>query len=157
MTRTERSARKELRSLIAGAMGREAGLTDRSVRRVVNRILRQSDRLAEIGDALRSARERAKEPAQAREPGPAPLMAGPAEPVQTFDPYEIGAVVTLHRLGAPALMDRLSGVTCVDHLVSLAKAQNLSLKSGWSTADELRAAIVQCAEQRLAERRAAAS
>ncbi|MGE0024976.1 MAG: hypothetical protein AB7S70_15240 [Hyphomicrobium sp.] len=152
MTRTERSARRELRTLISCAMSKERGLSDEAVRRVVNRILRQSDRLAELGGALKTAR------CEVSEAKPAPVAAPlPPAPAQAFDPYEIGAVVTLHRLGAPGLMDRLSGIASVDHLVSLARAQNLALKSGWSTADELRAAIVACAEQRLAERRAAAA
>ena len=70
-----------------------------------------------------------------------------------FDPYSIGAVVTLQRLGPAALMDSLCTITSVENLISLARAQNLSLKAGWSTADELRAAIVSCAEQRLEEKR----
>jgi len=159
MTRTERSARKELRTLISCAMSKERGLSDEAVRRVVNRILRQSDRLAELGGVLKTARSDVPEarPAPVAAPQAESRAELQAEPVETFDPYEIGAVVTLHRLGAPGLMDRLSGIASVDNLVSLARAQNLALKSGWSTADELRAAIVTCAEQRLAERRAAAA
>lgn len=146
MTLTERSARKELRAVVARALAKETGIPEGAARRVANRILRQSDHIAEIGAALRAAKE-----------APQPAAVPAAEPPQAFDPYAIGAVVTLQRAGADALMDRLSAIGSVEHLVSLAAAQNLAVKPGWSTADELRAAIIACAEQRLAERRAAAS
>lgn len=152
MTPTERSARKDLRALIERAVLREAGLPEGAARRIASRILRQSDRVAEIGAALRLADV---------PPPPAvdPPIAKPAEPAEVapaFDPYEIGAVVTLHRHGAGVLMERLASISRLEDLRMLASAQNLAVGAGWSTADELRAAIVACAEQRLAERRAAA-
>ncbi len=159
MTLTERSARKELRALIERAVAREDGLPDGTARRVANRILRQSGRIAELGEALRATGENPL-PTRTSAVGSASVVSAAAamiEPAPAFDPYEVGAVVTLHRHGAGALLDRLSGISSVENLISLAKAQNLALKSGWSGADELRAAIVSCAEQRLAERRAAAS
>lgn len=156
MTRTRRSARKELRALVARAVEKEAGLPEGAARRIADRILRQADRIAEIAPALGDGSGTAK---------PAPAVAGaghpsvePApEPAEAFDPYAIGAVVTLHRHGAGVLMERLSEITRVEDLVRLAAAQNLAVRPGWVTAEELRAAIVRSAEQRLAERRAAAS
>jgi hypothetical protein len=164
MTRTERSARKELRALIESAVAREADLPEGAARRIVNRILRQSGRLADIGGVLRAAE--AMPPAAAAEVVQ-PAVAQPTAPAgpppvfekafdHVFDPYAIGAVVTLQRLGADGLLERLSAISSVENLVSLATAQNLALRAGWSNADELRAAIVRCAEQRLDERRAAA-
>lgn len=157
MTRTVRSVRKELRALIERAVAKEAGLSDDARRRIVNRILRQSDRIADIGEGLR-AREEPVVVAETAPAEPAPAVENGFEHVfeRAFDPYAIGAVVTLQRLGPAALMDSLCTISSVENLVSLARAQNLSLKAGWSTADELRAAIVSCAEQRLEERRAAA-
>jgi|AERA01.1.fsa_nt_gi hypothetical protein len=155
MTRTRRSARKELRALVARAVEKEAGLPEGAARRIADRILRQADRIAEIAPALGDGSGTAK---------PAPAAAGaahpsvePVEPAEAFDPYAIGAVVTLHRHGAGVLMERLSEITRVEDLVRLAAAQNLAVRPGWVTAEELRAAIVRSAEQRLAERRAAAS
>ncbi|WP_295558996.1 hypothetical protein [uncultured Hyphomicrobium sp.] len=153
MTRTQRSARNKLRALIGTVLDKEHDLSDEAKRRIVNRILRQSDRVAEFGAALSEARG---EP-QTTAPAAPSAEVEPPPPIQVFDPYAIGAVVTLQRHGAHALMDRLSAIGNVEHLVTLASAQNLALKAGWSNADELCAAIVQCAEQRLAERRAAAS
>lgn len=154
MTRTERSARKELRALIERAVLREDGLPDGAARRIANRILRQTERLAELGSELASLKG-AAQPASvppAVEPAQTVVEAAPA-----FDPYEIGAVVTLHRHGPDVLMDRLASIPRIEDLRMLASAQNLAVSPGWSTADELRAAIVSCAEQRLAERRAAAA
>ena len=150
----KRAARKALRAVIEAALAREAGLAEDARQRIVNRILRQSHRIAEIGAALREAE--AATPARVAPPTEAPQHQVQTAPVQVFDPYAIGAVVTLQRDGADALMDRLSAISSIEHLVSLATAQNLALKAGWSNADELRAAIVCSAEQRLAERRAAA-
>jgi 3-oxoacyl-ACP reductase-like protein len=146
---TERSARKELRAVVERALAKEAELSEGAKRRVVNRILRQSDRIAEIGEALCAA-------AAAAPVAISTVAATEPEP-QDFDPYAIGAVVTLQRHGADALLDRLAGIKSVENLRSLAVAQNLALKTDWSNADQLRVAIVQSAEQRLAERRAAAS
>lgn len=143
---TERSARKQLRAMIKAALAKEPSLSDDVARRIVNRVLRQADRIAEIGVALRASDE--ERPA-------AVDVEAPQQRV--FDPYEIGAVVTLQRLGADGLLNSLSGIRSVEELRSLAAAQNLSIKTDWSNADELRLAIVQGAEQRLADRRAAAS
>jgi hypothetical protein len=128
-------------------LAKEPGLSDGVARRVTNRILRQSSRLAEIGEALGVVEVQEAVVVEVEAP----------VPVQEFDPYSIGAVVTLQRLGAGGLLDRLAGIKSVENLRSLAVAQNLSLKTEWSNADELRTAIVHSAEQRLAERRAAAS
>jgi len=155
MSRAKHSPRKALRAVIEDALAREAGLAEDARRRVVNRILRQSHRIAEIGAALRAAEAAAPMPVVRL--SEASQHQTHAAPVQVFDPYAIGVVVTLQRHGADALLDRLSAISSVEHLVSLAAAQNLALEAGWSNADELRAAIVCSAEQRLADRRAAAS
>lgn len=149
--RTVRSARKELRALVAGALAGEDGLSEAATRRIVNRILRQSGRIAEIAGALRAA----ETPPRAAEAVRPVLVT--VEPCETFDPYAIGAVVTLQRHGADALRERLAAITRVEDLCSLAAAQHLAVPAAWSSAEELRAAIVESAAQRLAERRAAAS
>jgi hypothetical protein len=134
-----------LRATIEAALSKEPSLADDVARRIVNRVLRQASQIAEIGVALRAAEQEKQAAVEAQ-----------AQP-RAFDPYEIGAVVTLQRLGADGLLSRLSGIGSVEELRSLAVAQNLSIKTDWSNADELRVAIVQGAEQRLADRRAAAS
>lgn len=158
MAHTVRSARKELRALIERAVAKEHGLSEAASRRIVNRILRQSQRIAELGEALRAGETRAVSETAVEAPATPEPAPSSVPPVQVFDPYAIGAVVTLQRHGVDALRDRLAAIASIEHLVSLATAQNLALKTtGWSDADELRSAIIHSAEQRLAERRAAAS
>jgi hypothetical protein len=146
MTVSVRSARKALRALVADAVEREADLPEGAARRIADRLMRRSADLAEICASLKAGAA----------PAPVPVSAV-ADPASSFDPYAIGAVVTLQRHGPDGLLSRLSAITRVEDLVTLAAAQNLSLKAGWASADELRTAIVACAAQRLDERRAAAS
>lgn len=146
MTRTAQSARKELRAIIERAVAREAGLPEDAAARISNRILREADRIVEIGARLRTIEQPAGQEVSAA-----------GAPREVFDPYAIGAVVTLHQLGREALMERLAGITRIEDLRSLAVAQNLSLPAAGSSAEEHRLSIVRGAEQRLAERRAAAS
>lgn len=144
------SARKELRALIERALAKEADIPEAAARRVVNRILRRSDRIAEIGIALKDSMPAAK-PAKAV--GSAPVTSNE----DAFDPYAFGAVVTLQRYGREALSERLAAIARTEDLVRLAAAQNLALAGDWSNAAELRTAIIESAAQRLAERFAAAS
>lgn len=143
-------ARKELRALLERALAREAEIPDAAARRVVNRILRRSDRIAEIGSALGASKAEVQ-----------PVKAVESEPVTTkedaFDPYAFGAVVTLQRYGREALSERLASIARTEDLMRLAAAQNLALTVAWSNEAELRVAIVESAVQRLAERFAAAS
>ncbi|WP_139247708.1 hypothetical protein [Hyphomicrobium sp. CS1GBMeth3] len=155
MTGNKRSAHKELRALVVRAVQQEAGLPEGAARRIANRILRQSERIAEIASGLRDQATAVHAAAAAE--SPSAVVQTPTVELAEFDPYAIGAVVTLHRHGASGLMDRLSEIRRVEDLARLAAAQNLAVRPGWATADELRVAIVRSAEQRLAERRAAAS
>jgi len=148
--RTRRSARKELKGIIECALAKEQAIPDEATRRVVRRILRQFERIAEISEPLTAAQATAAAPTAIPREEPPP-------PAPAFDPYAIGAVVTLQRLGPKALLDRLSSISSVENLRSLAAAQNLSVRVDGSSPDELRAAIVRGAEQRIAERQAAAS
>jgi hypothetical protein len=87
-----------------------------------------------------------------------------AEPAQclptkgrAFDPYIFGAVAVLMREGRNRLLARLEEITTIEHLRLLARAQNLSISPGISRADEMRLALVESAERRIAHRRASAS
>lgn len=143
MTDAARSARKDLREILTRALIKETGLDDAARRRIVNRVLRRAKPIIDVTP-------RAVVPS-AHEAAPEDVLAS------NFDPYAIGAVVTLHRLGPEGLLTRLCEIESVDNLKRLGEAQNLCLPKGLDTADEVRLAIVTCAEQRLSERRAAAS
>ena len=96
-------------------------------------------------------------------PAPAqPTAAEPAqdhatEPAAAFDPFAFSAVVVMSRQGRDGLLSKLSEIGDIAHLRQLADAQHLAFDRSLTDADALREAIVKGAEQRIADRRAAAS
>lgn len=78
-------------------------------------------------------------------------------PVPRFDPYAFSVVVTLVKKGRDALLARLSEIEDAEHLRQLANAQHLGVDPKLAAVEELRNAILQGAERRIAGRRAAAS
>ena len=86
-----------------------------------------------------------------------PQAAPPAAPVAAFDPYAFSAMVVLAKTGKDGLLKRLSEIKSVENLRALADAQHLAVNTTLKKPDELRKAIVTATEQRLADRKAAAS
>jgi hypothetical protein len=82
---------------------------------------------------------------------------GLPSPERSFDPYLFGAVAVLMREGRGRLCARLQEIRTIDDLRHLARAQNLSIPSGVSRIDEMRLALLESAERRVAHRRASAS
>lgn len=74
-----------------------------------------------------------------------------------FDPYAFSAMVTLVKFGREALIKRLADISSAEHLKALADAQHLAVDAKLKKVDDLRKAIVLATEQRLADRKAAAS
>lgn len=79
------------------------------------------------------------------------------QPATPFDPYAFSAVVVLAKQGRDGLAQRLAEIKSVEHLKKLADAQHLGFDRSLSKIDDLRSALMTAAEQRLADRRAAAS
>ncbi|MGF1650570.1 MAG: hypothetical protein ACFCUN_08965 [Hyphomicrobiaceae bacterium] len=79
----------------------------------------------------------------------------------SFDPYAFGLVPTFQKQGRDAVSDRLAEITDVGHLKAMARAQQIALpasvRRGSPTPDEVRLAILDAVEKRIADRRAAAS
>ncbi len=74
-----------------------------------------------------------------------------------FDPYRFSAMVVLAKTGKDGLMKRLAEIRGAEHLKAFAEAQHLGIDRALSKPEELRKAIAAATEQRLADRRAAAS
>ena len=74
-----------------------------------------------------------------------------------FDPYAFSAMVVLTKTGRDGLAKKLSEIKGADNLRKFAEAQHLGIDRKITKIDDLRKAIVHAAEQRLADRRAAAS
>lgn len=84
-------------------------------------------------------------------------VADAAAAESAFDPYAFSAMVVLAKQGKDALAKRLAEIKSVEHLTSLADAQHLGLDRSLTKIDDVRKAVLAAAEQRLADRRAAAS
>jgi hypothetical protein len=78
-------------------------------------------------------------------------------PGTPFDPYIFGAVAVLMREGRHRLLARLEEITTIEELRLLAHAQNLAVPPNVSRLGEMRLALVESAERRIAHRRASAS
>lgn len=74
-----------------------------------------------------------------------------------FDPFAFSAVVVLSRQGKSGLMKRLAAIDDIAHLKQLAEAQHIAFDRSLTDSEALREAILRGAEQRIADRRAAAS
>lgn len=74
-----------------------------------------------------------------------------------FDPYAFSAMVVLTKTGRDGLAKKLTEIKGADNLRKFAEAQHLGIDRKLTKIDDLRKAIVRAAEQRLADRRAAAS
>ena len=105
--------------------------------------------------ALAPGREAAKAkgksvPAVSAVPPSAPAAAA-------FDPYAFSAMVVLAKTGKDGLLKRLADIKSMENLKALAEAQHLAVSASLKKPDDLRRAIVVATEQRLADRKAAAS
>lgn len=80
-----------------------------------------------------------------------------AKDIAPFDPYAFSVLVVLTKQGRDGLMKRVSDIKSAENLRRLAEAQHLGIDRSLTKLDDLRKAIVAAAEQRLADRRAAAS
>ncbi|HRY06169.1 MAG TPA: hypothetical protein P5114_03535 [Hyphomicrobiaceae bacterium] len=105
-------------------------------------------------------------PPPASTPQAEPLSGEPDQPssapsstlaADTFDPFAFSVIVMLKRQGRAALMKRLEAVNDPAQLRKIAEAQHLGVDKSLRSARKLREAIITGAEQRLADRRAAAS
>ena len=139
-----RTARSKLRDYFRDMALAEPSVNAAMAKRIAVRHMRKLCDLSELLDDLKLAE--------------GAVAAPPAKPaVKMFDPYAFGAVVILERHGPAALITQLDGIDDVVHLRQLAEAQHLSIDPSLSHVPELRSAILRGAEERIAERRAAAS
>ena len=97
-------------------------------------------------------------PVETQASEPAKSKAAPdAKPEAPFDPYAFSAMVVLTKTGREGLVRKLAEIKGADNLRKFAEAQHLGIDRKLTRIDDLRKAILQAAEQRLADRRAAAS
>lgn len=103
-----------------------------------------------------------QKPAPQSGPGGAAPKAAPPTAADTageadFDPFAFSVIVVLKRKGRAVLMRELAAIDSAEHLHRIAAAQHLGVDRAITALPRLREAMVDAAEQRLADRRAAAS
>jgi len=76
---------------------------------------------------------------------------------ENFNPYLFSAIVVLAKQGRDGLIKRLQEIKSADHLRAFAEAQHVPVDAKLRRLEDIRKAIVVAAEQRLADRKAAAS
>jgi hypothetical protein len=140
MSRSHRNSRSVLRNRFRDVFVAEVGLKRARATRLANRCV---DLVVECNT-------------QSDVTAAKPVQCLPA-PGRQFDPYIFGAVAVLMQEGRYRLLARLEEITTIEDLRLLARAQNLSIPAGVSRMDEMRLALVESAERRVAHRRASAS
>lgn len=144
-----------IRSILAAEPGVDAELADRLAQRCVKRIARM---LVWDSSGADVPEDPGAPPAAASNAKPlSEQTSGPVDDAATFDPFAFSVIVMLKRQGRSALMKRLEAIDDPDKLRKIAEAQHLGIDKSLRSARKLREAIVAGAEQRLADRRAAAS
>lgn len=76
---------------------------------------------------------------------------------ENFNPYLFSAIVVLAKQGRDGLIKRLQEIKSAENLRAFAEAQHVPVDAKLRRLDDIRKAIVAAAEQRLADRKAAAS
>jgi hypothetical protein len=87
----------------------------------------------------------------------APATAARHARAENFNPYRFSAIVVLAKQGREGLIKRLQEIKSAEHLRAFAEAQHVPVDAKLKRLDDIRKAIVTAAEQRLADRKAAAS
>jgi hypothetical protein len=76
---------------------------------------------------------------------------------ENFNPYLFSVIVVLTKHGRDGLLKRLQEIKSAEHLRAFAEAQHVPVEPTLKRTEDIRKAIVVAAEQRLADRKAAAS
>lgn len=144
------------RSTLAAEPGVDTELADRLAQRCVKRIARM---LVWDSSGANATIELVGSPAAGAEPHPQAEQppTATATATEAFDPFAFSVVVLLKRKGRAALLKRLESIEDPAQLRKIAEAQHLGIDKSLNSTSKLREAIVAGAEQRLADRRAAAS
>jgi hypothetical protein len=134
----------ELRTVLRDLLMAEAGLERTLAARIADRCVEAIDR--------RYFARGETEAARPAEPEERLLL-----PERAFDPFSFGAVALLMTKGRPALAARLCEIKRAEDLHLLARSQRLAIEPSLTRLEDLRAAIMDSAERRIAARRRAAA
>jgi hypothetical protein len=135
-----------MRAFFRAYVQRETPLDDTAADKLAETLNNAITRMvvSELPDGLEiaDAKSGGKRPATAREP---------------FNPYQFSAIVVLAKSGGDGLLSRLREIKSAKDLRTFAEAQHVPVSAKIRRIEDIRKAIVAAAEQRLADRKAAAS
>lgn len=149
---------KRKKAFYQSVMKAGRGLDDAAAEALAEALARSTSQIwlwdEEIVDSLKT--RLAGKPSPNAE-GPSSAAGSDPGPDPGFDPFAFSAVVVLKKQGPAALLKRLDAIASVADLLRLADAQHIGVDRGEQDVQKLRLAILRGTEQRLADRRAAAS
>jgi hypothetical protein len=135
-----------MRAFFRAYVQRETPLDDTAADKLAETLNNAITRMVvtELPDGLEvaDAKNGSKRPATAKEP---------------FNPYRFSAIVVLAKSGSDGLLSRLREIKSAKDLRTFAEAQHVPVPAKVRRIEDIRKAIVAAAEQRLADRKAAAS
>ena len=134
-----------MRAFFRAHIRRETALDDAAAERLTDALTRAVNRML-VWDMP---------PLAAKDISNSELTVEAVKPV--FDPYAFSVLAALMKSGREGLAKKLSDISSVDHLKAIAEAQHLALDPKLKKLDDVRKAIITATEQRLADRKAAAS
>jgi hypothetical protein len=139
----------KMRSFFRAHIRRETSLDDAAAERLAEALTKAVNRMLvwETPDDVQRT-EKAE---------PAPKTAARHARAENFNPYLFSAIVVLAKQGRDGLIKRLQEIKSAEHLRAFAEAQHVPVDAKLKRLDDIRKAIVAAAEQRLADRKAAAS
>jgi hypothetical protein len=159
-----------MRAFFLAHIRRETSLDDAEASRLTDALLKAVNRMLvwDMPQAHAPAKGKAGAKTVAPATGPAaPGKSPPASPSgnttvgtapkPAFDPYAFSATVVLAKTGRDGLMKRLGEFKTAENLKAFAEAQHLGIDRKLNKIEDLRKAILAATEQRLADRKAAAS
>jgi hypothetical protein len=143
-----------MRGFFRAHIRRETSLDDAAVERLAEALNKAINR-ALVWDMPEAAPNEPAAPA--KNPARADVPSAPPAQGRAFNPYLFSALVVLAKSGRDGLMKRLQEIKSAEHLRAFAEAQHVPVGRKVKRTDDIRKAIVAAVEQRLADRKAAAS
>ena len=141
-----------MRDFFRAHIRRETALDDANTERLAEALSKAINRML-VWDIPETHADR---PAAER-PTPLAQTAERHTEAKAFNPYLFSAIVVLAKSGREGLLKRLQEIKSAENLRTFAEAQHVAFGPKLKRPEDIRKAIVAAAEQRLADRKAAAS
>jgi hypothetical protein len=139
----------KMRSFFSAYIRRETSLDDAAVERLATALTKAVNRML--------VWEMPEDSAPAVDVEKPAVATAPKAQAEPFNPYRFSALVVLAKQGRGGLLKRLQEIKSAENLRAFAEAQHVPVDAKVKKMDDIRKAIVAAVEQRLADRKAAAS